>query len=398
MKLLVVCSSLDLAAPLSATPAWWQLLKGLSEEGVDLAVTTYHGRAPDSLWWRAYENPARLEGEAFRRARSAWRRLRPRAQAAPDAANHHGETTTDVLVREAARLLVAPRWRRHLDRMIRRERTVDAVLFLNVPPNHLRGVAGDVRRRHGVPVLFYDGDVPASLPAYQGFATGFRIYDGADLSEFDAVLCNSEGGADALLALGARAVHPLHYAVDPSVYEPIETTPDVDVFFYGHGAEYRRPWLEAMIAAPSRALPAAEFVVRGHSLGDIGRARPLEDVPFPELRRWIARSRINLAITRETHAGTRASSTMRLFELAMMGACIACNPCEGIERWFEPGREIVIVRSADEAVDVYRFLLAHDAERRRLGSAARRRALAEHTFRHRAAQLVRLLRTFTGGA
>ena len=29
MKLLVLVSSLDLRQPFSATPAWWQLLKGL---------------------------------------------------------------------------------------------------------------------------------------------------------------------------------------------------------------------------------------------------------------------------------------------------------------------------------------------------------------------------------
>ena len=30
-KLLVVASSLDLRAPLSSTPSWWQLLKSLAE-------------------------------------------------------------------------------------------------------------------------------------------------------------------------------------------------------------------------------------------------------------------------------------------------------------------------------------------------------------------------------
>jgi spore maturation protein CgeB len=83
---------------------------------------------------------------------------------------------------------------------------------------------------------------------------------------------------------------------------------------------------------------------------------------------------------------------MRPFELAMMGACIVCNPYCGIERWFEPGREIVVVGSAEEAIDRYRFLIAHDAERRAMGEAARRRALAEHTFRHRASQLVEILK------
>jgi spore maturation protein CgeB len=75
----------------------------------------------------------------------------------------------------------------------------------------------------------------------------------------------------------------------------------------------------------------------------------------------------------------------------MMGACIVSNPCLGIEEWFEPGKEIVVVGSADEAAERYRYLLEHDAARRELGEAARKRALREHTYRHRARQILKIL-------
>jgi spore maturation protein CgeB len=301
------------------------------------------------------------------------------------------ETWYSRAERGLAHAVVAPKWRRHLHHILRREAGVSAVLFVNVPPNHLRGVADSVRREHRLPVLFYDGDVPASLPASRGFATGFRIYDGADLSEFDGVICNSTGGSRALEQMGARAVHTLHFGADPDLHAPFETNKDIDVFFYGHTSEYRVAWLRAMIAAPSLALPEVRFVVRGVNLGDLGRAELLSNVPFSRLRELVGRSRINLAITRDAHAQVYGSSTMRLFELAMMGACIVCNPCLGIEQWFEPGKELVVVHSEAEAIDRYRFLLAHEAERLALGQAARRRALVEHTFRHRASELVRLL-------
>jgi hypothetical protein len=389
MKLLVVCSSLDVAVPLSATPAWWQLLKGLYEVGVDLVVTTYQGRAPNTPWWRAYANPARFEGDLFMIARQVARRLAGHPPPPSDVVTD-GERLSQKILRRVARAVVAPKWRRHLARLLERERDVDVVLLVGVPPNHLRGVAGAIRRRYGIPVCFYDGDVPASLPVFQGFATGFRVYDGADLSEFDAVLCNSEEGSATLRAMGARAVHTLHYAADPDLYRPMNVAQDIDVFFYGHTAEYRASWIRAMIAAPSTALRDVRFAVRGRQLGDLGRAERL-DVPFNQLHALIARSRINLVITRDTHANARGSSTLRPFELAMMGACMVSNPCRGIEQWFEPGKEILVVGSAEEAIERYRYLLAHDAERRALGQAARRRALAEHTYRHRAADLAALL-------
>ena len=94
-------------------------------------------------------------------------------------------------------------------------RDVDAVLFLTVPPNHFGGIPTLLARRFGIPTYFYDGDVPASLPRFDGFRTGFRIYDGADLSEYAAVFSSSKGGVPDLEQLGARKVHVLYYAADP---------------------------------------------------------------------------------------------------------------------------------------------------------------------------------------
>src|SRR5438034_322866 len=62
VKILAITSSLDLSAPFSCTPSWWQLLKGLYEEGADLLVMPYQGQATDTLWWRGLPNPCATEG------------------------------------------------------------------------------------------------------------------------------------------------------------------------------------------------------------------------------------------------------------------------------------------------------------------------------------------------
>ena len=77
-----------------------------------------------------------------------------------------------------------------------------------------------------------------------------------------------------------------------------------------------------------------------------------------------------------------------------MGCCIVGNPYEGIETWFEPDREIIIVHSAEEAVERYRFLLNHDGERMKIAQAALARVLAEHTMRHRARQLIDIVQGY----
>jgi spore maturation protein CgeB len=75
----------------------------------------------------------------------------------------------------------------------------------------------------------------------------------------------------------------------------------------------------------------------------------------------------------------------------MCGATIVSNPHAGIERWFEPGREVLVVGTADEATAAYEELLDDRARAEELGRAARERALEEHTYVHRARRLLELL-------
>ncbi len=395
MKLFILVSSLDLTQPFSATPAWWQLMKGLYEEGIEVIAAPYQGPAVESLWWRAVPNPARREGDLFKLARDTLRRLRgssARADLERQEQNPNALTPFEKMVCRTTQTLVVPRWRRTLDQVLARER-VDAVIFLTIPLNQVVGLAASVRERWGVPVIYYDGDVPASLPGFQGFASGFRIYQGADLGEYDAFISNSKGGAERLRAMGAPAVHTLYYAADPDIYAPVDVAQDVDVFFYGHGAEYRAEWVAGMVAEASHALREAHFAVRGKRLGDLGRAETLPYLSFSKLREYICRSRVNLCITRQAHASVYASASMRPFELASMGACIVANPYLGIEEWFEPGKELIVIDDAGEAAARYRWLLKHDEARARMGAAARARVLKAHTFRHRAAQLRAIVQT-----
>lgn len=391
MKLLVVVSSLDLTQPFSATPAWWQLLKGLYEVGVEVLATTYQGPAIESLWWRALPNPVRAQGDAFKALRDAFRRGGARSRVDT---GQRAESLSDRLQRRAAQRLIAPRWRAFMDRALQAEPDIDAVLFLTIPLNHVVGLARYIREQYARPAFYFDGDVPASLPAFAGFSTGFKIYQGADLSEYTAFFSNSLGGLDMLREMGAQAAHAVYYGVDPDVYSPLDLPQDIDVFFFGHTREYREEWIDGMIADASRALPERRFAVRGRGLGDLGRAELLPYLSFNKLREYVCRSRVNLCITRKAHASVYASSSSRPFELASFGACMVANPYLGIENWFEPDKEIVMVGSADEAVDRYRWLLEDEAARRRIGAAARARLLAEHTFRHRAAQLVGIIRQY----
>jgi hypothetical protein len=388
-KILAVASAVDLDFRYGCTPAWWQLWKGIYEAGCDLIVTPYRGRPVESPWWRTEANPCYREAELFAAARSAAARLRGdrylrRAERDPG--------DTDRLVREAVWRWVTPRWQRHLERILERERDVDAVVVFTVPMSHLRGIPTRLRERFGVPVVFYDGDVPMSLPEHGGMDTGFNYYYGADPSEYDLVVSNSEGGLDRLRELGARRAEAVFWGADPELFHPLAVEKEMDVFFYGYGDKFRRDWMGWMVGEPSRRLPDVDFALGGRDFrGDTGRARTVGDVAFNVFSRAISAARINLNVTRRPHAELPLSSTCRPFELAAAGAAIVSNPHEGIERWFEPEQEIRVVGGVDEAVEAYRELLADPGAAEAMGRRARERVLEEHTYVHRARRLLELV-------
>ena len=141
-------------------------------------------------------------------------------------------------------------------------------------------------------------------------------------------------------------------------------------------------------------MAGSRFAVRGTGLGDLGAAQQLPYLSFSKLREYVCRSKINLCITRGAHASVYASSSSRPFELGALGACIVANPYLGIEEWFEPEKELIVVNSAEEAIERYKHLLSNDRERSAIGSAARQRVLKQHTFRHRARELMRIVKSY----
>jgi glycosyltransferase involved in cell wall biosynthesis len=390
VKLLLAASAVDLDFRYGCTPAWWQLWKGLYEEGADLVVTPYRGRPVESPWWRTAPNPTYLEGESFARARDVVARLKGddylrRAEDNPE--DGFGERMT----REAVWRWVTPRWRKHLDRLIARERP-DALVVFTVPMAHLRGIPTYLRERYDLPIVFYDGDVPMSLPEFGGMDTGFNWYHQADPSEYDLLISNSEGGVERLRDLGARRAETIFWGADPDFFAPHAVEKETDVFFYGYGDKFRREWMQAMVGEPSRVLADVDFGLGGRDFqGDVGSARLVGDVPFNAFARAISAARINLCITRRSHATVYASSSCRPFELASAGAAIVSNPYNGIERWFEPGSELLVVEDAAQAIDAYRALLADPAQAEEMGRRARERVLDEHTYRHRARRLLELI-------
>jgi len=81
----------------------------------------------------------------------------------------------------------------------------------------------------------------------------------------------------------------------------------------------------------------------------------------------------------------------RAFELAAAGSCPVSDFKEDLATLFKPGEEVLVYRDLGElkrTLDVY---LARPDEARAIGENARRRALAEHTLRHRVEEMLQVI-------
>lgn len=384
MKVLVVCSTLDLKYKLGCTPSWWQLLKALHETGNEVIAVPYLGDPVESLWWRTYPNPCASESKCYNYFLDCRKKI---GKLSPKNENR------DSLINNIIDHHVRKKWTSHILSILEKEKNIDAVFFFSIPISHISGIAEKIRNGHDIPVIYYEGDMPIGLPHYvKDSGYKFSYYTGADLSEFDAFFSNSKGVIPELKTMGARNIRTLYYAADPDLFKPLNLPKDIDISFFGYGTGFREKWMAAMIADATKKMKKNKFVIGGKDLRiDLGNADFIGDLSYSAFRKFCCGSKICLNITRLSHTSVYASSSARPFELAAFGACIVSNPYLGIEEWFEPGKELMIAKNETEVVPIYQQLLDSDNEREKMGERARARILKDHTYQKRADELISVI-------
>jgi spore maturation protein CgeB len=249
-------------------------------------------------------------------------------------------------------------------------------------------------RSQRVQVAFWDVDAPATLQRVENDPRDpFREC----IPRYDFIF--SYGGGDEVVEryrrLGARCCHPIYNALDPETHhrEAADAEMACDLVFVGNRLPDRERRVEQFFLRAAELAPEMRFVLGGEGWG--GKALP------PNVR-WIghvgtgAHNRINasarmaLNINRDSMADVGFSPPTRVFEAAGAASCLITDKWRGIERFFEPGREILVAESAEDIVGYLRGTSA--AEARAIGEAMHRRALAEHTYAQRAAQVEEILR------
>lgn len=243
--------------------------------------------------------------------------------------------------------------------------------------------------------VFYDMDTPITLARLSsGEPTPWIGPRG--LRDFDVVLSYTGGSAlEALRTkLGAKRVAPLYGSVDPTAHRSVQAVPRyrADLSYIGTYAADRQASLRALFVRPARLLPASRFVIAGaqypHDFPWSDNIFFVRHLPAAEHPAFFSSSRLTLNVTRAPMAVMGYCPSGRLFEAAACGTPILSDAWEGIEQFYEPGREILIARSTDDALAA---MDVSDFELRRIAEAARERTLEEHTAERRASELESVL-------
>jgi spore maturation protein CgeB len=223
------------------------------------------------------------------------------------------------------------------------------------------------------------------LTYWQQLATGFEFW----------FVIQKDGCLDALRRAGARHVCYLPTAADPAVHHPIMLTPEerdeygADVSFVGAGYPNRRAILPKLLGHPWT------FKLWGNEWEGADNLRPA-------LQRQGARidtdtcvkvfngTTVNLNLHSWNRPGLDPEGDFvnpRTFELAACGAFQLVDRRGLLGELFADG-EVCTFASEQELPAIIGRWLREPESRATVASAARRRALAEHTYEHRMRDLL----------
>lgn len=248
-------------------------------------------------------------------------------------------------------------------------------------------------RRAGQSIVFWDVDAPATLERLtQNPTDPFRRL----VPEYDIVFTYGGGPpvAQAYAEFGARRSVPIYNGVDPEEHRPGRIQPEFsgDLGFLGNRLPDREARVDHFFFEVARALPAKRFILGGSGWETKrmpANVRYVGHVYTHQHNTFNASVGAVLNVNRDSMAKVGFSPATRVFEAAGAAACIVSDAWPGIEQFFEPGEELLLASNAAEVLEHLEQLTPE--RRHRIGQAARRRVLSEHTYAQRAIEVERAL-------
>ena len=235
-------------------------------------------------------------------------------------------------------------------------------------------------------IIFWDVDAPATLDRIE--ANKEDRFNGL-IPKYDFVLTYGGGQPviDAYERNGAKKCIPIYNALDTDTHFPVEAEKKFEgtLAFLGNRLPDRERRVEEFFIKPAEKLSEKKFLLGGSGWGDKPMPENIDylgHVYTKDHNAFNCTPMAVLNISRDSMAKYGFSPATRVFEAAGAAACIITDYWKGIETFFKPDEEIIVVKSGEEVEKVLAELTPEKAEA--IGQAAYKKVLSAHTYEHRA--------------
>jgi spore maturation protein CgeB len=212
------------------------------------------------------------------------------------------------------------------------------------------------------------------------------------IEAYDAFFTKERYALRSLQQVGLTNLHYLPMYCVPAMHHPVTLNPEEQeryggqISFVGSHYAYRERFVRELAGYPVRLWgagwrnatdPAVRQMVAGPPVW--GRAK------------LSIYSGSLLSLNHHHPMNDIVGVNTRAFELAASGACQVVDLKEELSDLFTPGEEVVTYREPGELRHQLDFYLGHPDEARAIGQNALKRALGEHTLRHRIEEMLAVL-------
>jgi spore maturation protein CgeB len=287
-------------------------------------------------------------------------------------------------------LVFYPEWSQVRRHAMREAESCDVVMVTSYCPEGAR-IADEVLELQRPLRVFYDLDTPITLENLR--KGGVDYLRAEQIANFDLYLSFTGGPILGELEniWGARCARALFGCVDPELYVRVPPRRELvcQLSYMGTYSADRQDKVEALFFEPARRLPELQFLLAGSMYpGDVAwpsNVKVMEHIAPAEHPALYSSSRVTLNLTRSGMARWGFCPSGRFFEAAACGTPLISDFFPGLESFFVPGEEILLVQDTQDVIEA---VGAADEELAEMAARARQRTLDEHTGKHRARQLL----------
>jgi spore maturation protein CgeB len=214
----------------------------------------------------------------------------------------------------------------------------------------------------------------------------------ACVEAYDVFFTKERYALRSLQSVGLRNLHYLPMYCVPALHHPVTPTPDerrrfgAGISLVGNRYDYRERLVRELADRPLRVWGGGWRGTRDPAVRPLVAGGPV--FGHDKLCVYAAST---LSLNPHHPMNDIVGVNTRAFELAAAGACQVADFKEDLTTLFKPGEEVLVYRDLAELGRLLEFYLARPDEARAIGDNARRRALAEHTLRHRIEEMLAVI-------